>query len=65
MSLMLLITVVHPRLELPRSPPLLFGVSALQQAEGPAVARQDWEAGAGERRRQLGVEGGVTPAVPI
>lgn len=38
-----LITVVHPRLELPHSPPLLLRVSAVQQTggSGPAAAQQD------------------------
>lgn len=51
-----------------RSPTLTSpsaSMSAVQHTEGsgPAVAQQDWEAGAGGRRQQLGVEGGVTPAL--
>lgn len=68
-----LITVVHPRLELPRSPPLLLGESPVQQSEGsdPAVAQQDWEA-EGERDSSWVWRGGnlnsgwrISPAVPI
>lgn len=55
-----LITVVCPSMELPHSPPLLLGVSPVQQTEasGPAAAQRDWEAGTGEGggKQQLGVE---------
>lgn len=73
MGLRALSVVVHPRLELPHPPsPLLLGVSAVQQAGGttPALAQQDWEAGARGRRQHLGMgvegrQGGSAPAVPI
>lgn len=72
-----LIMVVHPRLELPHSPPLLLGESSVQCTEGSgqAVAQQGWEAGAeggggsnwvwkgGDVTSALG--GGSPPAVPI
>lgn len=43
MSLTVLITVVHPHLELPHALPHILGVGAVQQTEGvgPEVAQQD------------------------
>lgn len=61
-SLTALITVVHPRLELPRSPPLLLGVSRLK-AQGQQWHSRNGRHEQGGRRWQLGVEKGVTPAL--
>jgi len=62
MSLAALITVVRPRLELPRTPPLLSGVSAVQQTEDEAEAvcrpRSGTVGLTGMRRREEEAAGG-------